>query len=365
MTVLLGPNGSGKSTVFDVFAFLAECFGSGLRHAWDRRGRARELMTRGADGPMTIEIKYREQPGEPLITYDLSVEESGGRPVIIHEWMPHLIVRSSHASLRTVRSRCSPISYSFTIRTRRRSSESRSPRISCPQVAERLGRGMPGGIRTHPAAGHDPFPVLHRLAETERGSSAVAGHPRSHPGATGRRSSGYPGVRLGGRPIGRSVDGGPFRGWGSADAAWRSSCRPRLKLETTAKHLEFLIEEPSMEAFLRVALPRMIPSSCSFNIHAFQGKPDLLRKLHQRLRGYRRWIPPSYRIVVLVDRDDQNCHIPRRVGYRDPDAIKGGTWEPELQRPSERPGGGDHPVSTPTSDHFPSPPRLETRPLPR
>ena len=43
MTVLLGPNGSGKSTVFDVFAFLAECFETGLRRAWDRRGRAREL----------------------------------------------------------------------------------------------------------------------------------------------------------------------------------------------------------------------------------------------------------------------------------------------------------------------------------
>ena len=26
ITVLLGPNGSGKSTVFDVFAFLSECF---------------------------------------------------------------------------------------------------------------------------------------------------------------------------------------------------------------------------------------------------------------------------------------------------------------------------------------------------
>lgn len=87
MTVLLGPNGSGKSTVFDVFAFLAECFESGVRRAWDRRGRARELMTRGADGPLTIEIKYREQPKTPLITYHLSVEESGGRPVITHEWL--------------------------------------------------------------------------------------------------------------------------------------------------------------------------------------------------------------------------------------------------------------------------------------
>ena len=62
LTVLLGPNGSGKSTVFDVFAFLAECFESGLRRAWDKRGRARELKTRGAEEPLLIEIKY---PGAP------------------------------------------------------------------------------------------------------------------------------------------------------------------------------------------------------------------------------------------------------------------------------------------------------------
>jgi len=61
LTVLLGPNGSGKSTVFDVFAFLSECFESGLRRAWDRRGRAKELKTRGSDGPLVIEIKYSEQ----------------------------------------------------------------------------------------------------------------------------------------------------------------------------------------------------------------------------------------------------------------------------------------------------------------
>jgi predicted ATPase len=47
LTVLLGPNDSGKSTVFDVFAFLAECLELGLRRAWDKRGRAKELKTRG------------------------------------------------------------------------------------------------------------------------------------------------------------------------------------------------------------------------------------------------------------------------------------------------------------------------------
>lgn len=86
LTILLGPNGSGKSTVFDVFAFLSECFELGLRRAWDRRGRAKELKTRGADGPMIIEIKYREQ-GFPLITYHLAVDERNGSPVVVEEWL--------------------------------------------------------------------------------------------------------------------------------------------------------------------------------------------------------------------------------------------------------------------------------------
>ena len=82
LTVLLGPNGSGKSTVFDVFAFLSECFESGLRRAWDRRGRAKELKTRGSDGPLVIEIKYSE-PGLPLITYHLAVDERRGSPIVV------------------------------------------------------------------------------------------------------------------------------------------------------------------------------------------------------------------------------------------------------------------------------------------
>ena len=68
LTVLPGPNASGKSTVFDMFALLAECFEGGLRRAWEKRGRARELKSRGADGPVLIEIAYREQPGRPLMT---------------------------------------------------------------------------------------------------------------------------------------------------------------------------------------------------------------------------------------------------------------------------------------------------------
>ena len=87
LTVLLGPNGSGKSTVFDVFAFLAESFDSGLRRAWEQRGRARELKSRGEEGPMSIEIAYREQPGTSLITYHLEVDEKSNRPVVVSEWL--------------------------------------------------------------------------------------------------------------------------------------------------------------------------------------------------------------------------------------------------------------------------------------
>ena len=87
LTVLLGPNGSGKSTVFDVLSFLSECFQSGLRRAWDRRGRARELKTRGQDGPIVLEIKYRERRGQPLITYHLEIDDGGRGPIVEREWL--------------------------------------------------------------------------------------------------------------------------------------------------------------------------------------------------------------------------------------------------------------------------------------
>jgi predicted ATPase len=87
LTVLLGPNGSGKSTLFDVFNFLSECFQFGLRHAWDRRGRARELKSRGQDGPVVIELKYREKPSSPLITYHLAIDEDIRGPFVKEEWL--------------------------------------------------------------------------------------------------------------------------------------------------------------------------------------------------------------------------------------------------------------------------------------
>ncbi|MBA3045576.1 MAG: AAA family ATPase [Candidatus Thermoplasmatota archaeon] len=87
LTVFLGPNGSGKSTVFDVFAFLSECFTIGLRKAWDKRGRFKELRTRGCDGPIVIELKYREKPKDPIITYHISIDEVKSGPIVLEEWL--------------------------------------------------------------------------------------------------------------------------------------------------------------------------------------------------------------------------------------------------------------------------------------
>lgn len=100
MTVLLGPNGSGKSTVFDVFNFLSECFRLGLRAAWDQRNRAQEIRSRGQEGPIEIEIQYRETPDSPLITYHLALDEEHGSPVVIAEWLRWTRVEGSGAPFR-------------------------------------------------------------------------------------------------------------------------------------------------------------------------------------------------------------------------------------------------------------------------
>lgn len=72
-------------------------------------------------------------------------------------------------------------------------------------------------------------------------------------------------------------------------------------------HLELLVEEESAEKVLEVLVPRIVGTEVSHRIHAFNGKPDLLRKLPQRLAGYARFLPDDHRIVVLVDRDQQEC----------------------------------------------------------
>ena len=77
-------------------------------------------------------------------------------------------------------------------------------------------------------------------------------------------------------------------------------------------HFEILVEEPSMETFLRGLLPRLLPEDRTFQIHPFRGKANLIAKLEARLRGYAAWLPSDWRIVVVVDRDDEDCRELKR-----------------------------------------------------
>ena len=74
-----------------------------------------------------------------------------------------------------------------------------------------------------------------------------------------------------------------------------------------AQYLVLLVEEPSMEEFLRVVLPRILPAGCGFEVHSFRDKFHLLKNVESRLRGYARWLPQDWRIVVMVDRDNDYC----------------------------------------------------------
>jgi hypothetical protein len=87
-------------------------------------------------------------------------------------------------------------------------------------------------------------------------------------------------------------------------------------------HVEFLVEEPSAEGALYNLVPKILGQDVSFTVYPHQGKPDLLKKLPSRLRGYRAWLPDNAGIVVLIDADggtaeSRKPHSRPRPGRRD------------------------------------------------
>jgi hypothetical protein len=68
------------------------------------------------------------------------------------------------------------------------------------------------------------------------------------------------------------------------------------------------VEEYSMEAALEHLLPKLL-GDIEFQIIRFQCKDDLLKQAPDRLKGYASWLPDTWRILVLVDRDDDDCVV--------------------------------------------------------
>lgn len=89
--VLVGANGTGKSTLFSLFAFLRDAMASNVSAALGRLGGSRgfqEVRSRGCTGPIEIELKIRadvQSGSAKLITYELFIDEIGGRPVVERE----------------------------------------------------------------------------------------------------------------------------------------------------------------------------------------------------------------------------------------------------------------------------------------
>jgi predicted ATPase len=86
MAVFVGANGAGKSTLFDVFGFLRDALKENVHVALGRRGGFKEVVSRGSDGPIRFEIKFREAgEGQPLVTYELAITYEAGRPIVQRE----------------------------------------------------------------------------------------------------------------------------------------------------------------------------------------------------------------------------------------------------------------------------------------
>jgi predicted ATPase len=87
--VFVGANGTGKSTLFSVFGFLRDAMSSNINAALAKLGGSRgfsEVRSRNTEGSIEIELKFRNNPDDPLITYFLEINQGNrGRAYVERE----------------------------------------------------------------------------------------------------------------------------------------------------------------------------------------------------------------------------------------------------------------------------------------
>jgi hypothetical protein len=78
--------------------------------------------------------------------------------------------------------------------------------------------------------------------------------------------------------------------------------------------IEFLVEEPSAEEALKHLLPRIVGGRAQWKLINLGSKYKLLKALPQRLAAYRQRTAngENLRVVVLVDRDNDDCTVLKR-----------------------------------------------------
>lgn len=72
--------------------------------------------------------------------------------------------------------------------------------------------------------------------------------------------------------------------------------------------IDFFTEELSAKITLQSLLPKIVPEGTEYNIYSFNGKFDLLKKLPKRLRAYHHDPLSAHKVVIMIDRDNKDCH---------------------------------------------------------
>jgi len=73
-------------------------------------------------------------------------------------------------------------------------------------------------------------------------------------------------------------------------------------------HLEVLTEDESTAAALDFLFGQHLPEDMTYRLIPFHGIEDMRKKLPGQLMAYKHWIPEHYRLVVIIDRDEADCH---------------------------------------------------------
>ncbi|MBD3167359.1 cytoplasmic protein, partial [bacterium] len=84
----------------------------------------------------------------------------------------------------------------------------------------------------------------------------------------------------------------------------------------------FLVEEPSMAAFLEQWLPGIAPNIV-WQCLPHEGKHDLLASIPRKLKG---WREPGVKFIIIQDNDSSDCHnVKKRLVVACPPFRRGDT----------------------------------------
>lgn len=86
--VVVGANGAGKTTLFNVFDFLKDALSTNVNEALAKQGGSRgyhEVKSRASEGSIEFELKFRDKPSSPLMTYFLKINERQGKAYVERE----------------------------------------------------------------------------------------------------------------------------------------------------------------------------------------------------------------------------------------------------------------------------------------